>query len=419
MKNQKSNISNVINEGNELLENDLNQIIWMRLLQMVEIFITTQSNKIKNKYFKNIFVEEETGHCKFAYSEDLKEAYKKTDNFYAKINDISKDLIFKKNGNPWDFEIKYSDFLKLFNNFIKDFFKNKLYDFGLDRLSIQKKEILYQELNSKFLLFKKIIEDLLQKNIDILNDLFDANGDLDFSNPDFKRELKKFTNEIIEAREEIFNFIKFNQVLSFNTTEELDWRKELDDFCKKHVRDEGKKAPKEIIDKTLALSEYIFYFEKLRHYLEVLNIEIVFGNRLNDFKSILKIVEECFWELIWDNYQAWQFCSQAVREILKLEYDKSVGFKKEALNDVPELVISDLIDYFSYRDNEVSFDGIKGKYSIALSLGVVNKTFFDPKKYQWKDDYLVVFSIVNPDKSIFNLKIYNKNKKVIFQNNPK
>ena len=73
---------------------------------------------------------------------------------------------------------------------------------------------------------------------------------------------------------------------------------------------------------------------------------------------------------------------------------------------------------FFYRDNEVSFDGIKGKYSIALSLGVVNKAFFDPKKYQWKDDYLVVFSIVNPDKSIFNLKIYNKNKKVIFQNNP-
>ena len=73
-------------------------------------------------------------------------------------------------------------------------------------------------------------------------------------------------------------------------------------FVKKHVRDKGKKAPKEIIDKTLALSEYIFYFEKLRHYLEVLNIEIVFGNRLNDFKNILKIVEQCFWELIWDNY---------------------------------------------------------------------------------------------------------------------
>lgn len=89
-----------------------------------------------------------------------------------------------------------------------------------------------------------------------------------------------------------------------------------------------------------------------------------------------------FWELIWDNYQAWQFCSQAVREILELEYDKSVGFKKEALNDVPELFISDLIDYFSYRDNEVSFDGIKGEYSIALSLRVVNKAFFDPKKYQ-------------------------------------
>ena len=60
-----------------------------------------------------------------------------------------------------------------------------------------------------------------------------------------------------------------------------------------------------------------------------------------------------FWELIWYNYQAWQFCSQAVREILELEYDKSVGFKKEALNDVPELFISDLIDYFSYRDNEM------------------------------------------------------------------